>query len=509
MNTTDISLYELQYMEQALEKEQCERSYYQFFLRAYKVLEPEDELQDNWHIKYLCDLLQQEAERVIRKEKKKHDLIINIPPRTLKSKIVTVCWNAWVWTKAPHIKFITASYSATLSTEHSVLTRNLIQSNWYSSIWGSRFSLLEDQNTKQNFMTSASGSRVATSVGGSVTGKGADIIIADDPINPEDAESEIERKNCADWWSRTMLSRLNNQSVGLRVVVMQRLHEEDLTGVLLSKQANYEHICIPITASDNVKPKILKKNYSNKLFFGDRFGQIDIDAMKKELGSRIFAGQYEQRPAPAEGALFKKNWFNKRFVKSDLPPNTAKYYFSDTAYGKQSSDNSATICFSVVEQNIYIHAIRTVNLPFTEFIKDHIKFLEQTGYTKDSRDYIEPKASGISTVQALQKCTIQGKFLNVLESNPPTDSKKTRANSQTVKLESGRVYFAYHMEELVEEALLFPYGKHDDRVDALISVCELADTLGSNGMYIPNNIMIGFGNQHAYQRMLDSIPRRS
>jgi predicted phage terminase large subunit-like protein len=217
-------LSELMKEIRACEKKRCEENYYTFFVRAWNVLEPETPLVTNWHIRYLCDKLQAEIERIARKEKKTLDLIINIPPRSAKSYMGTIMLCPWAWARFPHMKFINVSYAEELAIMLCLESRRLIESDWYQAFWGDVFQLTTDQNTKKLYENNRSGMRRACATR-SVTGSGADVMVFDDPQNPEMGESEVERATVHRLYGKTGYSRLNNQEVGLRLVIQQRLHE--------------------------------------------------------------------------------------------------------------------------------------------------------------------------------------------------------------------------------------------------------------------------------------------
>lgn len=449
-------------IEQEKNKRLYKASYYDFLKKAVEVLEPQTDWKFNWHIEYLCEELQKETHRIGQKKKKEKDLVINIPPRSLKSRIVTICWNAWSWIHYPHLKFITASYSASLATEHALETRNLIQSEWYQDLFGDIFQLSSDQNVKTKFSNDKGGQRIATSVGSSVTGSGADIIIADDPLklNP----TELELQTAQKWWFKSMFSRINNQDIGLRLVVMQRVDEADLTGVINFKKGSYKHICLPVSENNNIKPAKLKQNYKNGLLFPVRFSLEFLENAKETLGILEYAGQYLQSPAPSGGSVFKKEWLNQKFNSIEI--KATRHFKSDTAYGKEHSDNSATLCYAIENNNLYLFNFWKANLTFPKFIKAYPQFVLQNGYSKESKCYFEPKATGISTVQQLRDTT----SLNVVEDKSPRDSKETRAKSVSAKVESGRVFFAegVNWDDFIQELLIFPNGKNDDMVDTFV-----------------------------------------
>jgi hypothetical protein len=217
---------------------QAEQSLYAFVKQAWHVLEPATEYVDGWHIEAMCDHLEAVTDGRIR------DLIINVPPRHMKSLSVAVFWPVWVWTRKPGTRWLFCSYAQRLSTRDSLKRRRLIQSPWFRSNWGHMFQLAGDQNEKARFENNHAGYCLATSVDGANTGEGADIIVCDDPHNVRDRESEVMRQNVITWWNEVMSTRLNNPNTGRRVLVMQRLHEDDLCGHLLRK-GGWDHLCLP------------------------------------------------------------------------------------------------------------------------------------------------------------------------------------------------------------------------------------------------------------------------
>ena len=173
------------------------------------MLEPGTPLEWNWHLDYLCDELQLQVERIKNREPREYHLLINVPPRSLKTKLITKMLNPWAWIIDPTQRFLTTSYSGTLAIDHAVDSRRVIQSDWYQGHWADRYCLTSDQNVKSNFKNDKSGYRIIGSVGGTGTGRGGNWVIADDPISAEEAESPIFRQRCIRWWTRTMASRLN------------------------------------------------------------------------------------------------------------------------------------------------------------------------------------------------------------------------------------------------------------------------------------------------------------
>ena len=220
----------------AARKELAERSLHEFIKQMWDSIEP-GAFKDNWHIGIICEHLQAVTQGEIQR------LIINIPPRCMKSISVSCGWPAWTWAQrgdapleaGPGTRFLYAAHSLALSVRDSVKTRRIIESPLYQQWYGDRITLEDDQNTKIRFDNKQKGYRLATSVGGSLTGDGGDILVMDDPLNATDAQSEVVREACNDWWDTSMSTRLNDESTGAIVVIMQRLHENDFTGYLLDK----------------------------------------------------------------------------------------------------------------------------------------------------------------------------------------------------------------------------------------------------------------------------------
>jgi hypothetical protein len=229
----------LQRLEQQTERKAAAESHLRDFVRqAWHVLEPATPYVHGWHLDAISEHLEAVSRGWIRK------LIINIPPRHMKSLSVSVFWPCWDWLQRPDRRYIYSSYAQRLSTRDSLKCRRLILSPWYQSHWGGLFQLTGDQNEKTRFENDKTGYRLATSVDGSNTGEGGDFIVADDPHNVRERESDIQRENVITWWDEVMSTRLNDPKTGARVVVMQRMHERDLSGHLL-EQGGWEHLCLP------------------------------------------------------------------------------------------------------------------------------------------------------------------------------------------------------------------------------------------------------------------------
>src|SRR5712691_90086 len=240
MATTHDHLLRHLKLQDAVLKREAERSLYSYVRQAWSILEPDVPFLSNWHIEYVVEHLEAVTAGQITR------LLINLPPRYMKSLLVSVLWPTWEWVQAPHRRWIFTSYAESLSSKHSVDRRTILQSPWYQDRWGDRVQLASDQNVKNEFLNTRRGHMIATSIAGSTTGKGGSRIVVDDPHNPTQAESDALREAALAYFSRTLSTRLDNKNDDAIVVVMQRLHERDLSAVCL--ELGFTHVCLPAEA---------------------------------------------------------------------------------------------------------------------------------------------------------------------------------------------------------------------------------------------------------------------
>lgn len=436
--------------------------FHSFVRSAFKVLHNGQELVDNWHIKYLCDRLQREGERIIAGDKREKHLIINVPPRTLKSEITNVFFSVWLWVLKADIHFISSSYSHSLSLKLSVQARRLLESDWFRLMYP-EINLSKDENTKGLFSNDTGGMRYTTSTGGTITGMGGDVIVIDDPQNPQLARSEVERKNANLFFDETLRSRLNNPDTGVFIIIMQRLHENDLTGHLLALEPDkWEHICLPAEITSNIKPSELSKYYKNNLLFPERLSNETLSGFKVGLGSYGYSGQYLQLPSPQDGGMIKRAWFE---IIENKPNDVVYDFYIDTAYtNKQTNDPTSILIGGKKDNLFYVVIVNRVWLEFPELIK-YIKTLSLQHENSNTKIYIEPKASGKSIAQQLKKETM----LNIIETKPPDTDKVSRVNAVAPIIESKRVKLIKGIwnEDFLTECAAFPNAQHDDQVDTL------------------------------------------
>lgn len=442
-------------------RELAERDLGHFIEQAWPILEPANPFSHNWHIDLIAEYLRAIEAGQIRR------LIINIPPRHTKSIVATVAYPAWVWTTNPARRFIRVSYSASLSEKHNVMSRDLIQSAWYQKNWGDRFSLKRDTNRRDDYRNNHHGMMFSTSVGGTLTGEGADVIIIDDPQNPKQANSDAERMHAIDFFSSTLQTRLNDPKKGAFVIIMQRLHEKDLTGHVLASDLGYEHVCLPAQAEQRtiinfpVSGKQLIREPGD-ILDGRRFTPAILEGLKRSMGSYQYAGQYQQIPAPVDGEIFKREWFAGRFNPAAVPRSGQTISSWDLPFKK--SEGSAECAGVVMKRHgatIYILDLVHDKMSFTDSVRA-IKDMTAK-HPKATAKVIEDKANGPAVMDYL-KPEMPG-----LVSFNPKGSKLERALSVTPFWEAGDILLpegAPWAEDFIEQHLRFPRAELKDIVDA-------------------------------------------
>lgn len=321
---------QLKLIQEIESREAAENDFYEFVKQAWTILESNTPFVDSWHLRILCEHVEALIERRTR------NLLVNLPYRIGKSIVISICLVAWVWIKHPHMRFIYASHSNKLALDHSRSCRELIESDWYKQRWGDRFRILDDQNTKSKFCNDKTGFRSATSANSKVCGEGANVLILDDPNDTN--ESDVERENTNTWVDRTWSSRLNNRKEDCKLIVQQRTHENDVSGNILKsdKEKIWTRYIVPMEYENNRRCKTIPLKSTNgeiwedprqeegELLWPQKIGKKELSEMKAELKSQYnIAGQLQQRPAPEDGAIIKKSWFQlwRKFSPPDNMPH--------------------------------------------------------------------------------------------------------------------------------------------------------------------------------------------
>lgn len=290
--------------KQQLERVLCRRSFYDFVVRFWDVLIPEP-MVDNWHIKVLCDELQVVMERVFKRLPKEYDLIINVPPGSTKSTIASEMLPAWCWANDPTLRFICGSYGYDLSLELAAKCHRVLDSEKFRQL----FHYVRLTKTATSLLkTDRGGERITTSTGGAITGFHGHVIIADDPINPKEAVSDVGLKNANDWFDHTLYSRMVDKKITPMILIMQRLARNDPTGHMLNKireGARVRHVCLPAEVCDGVRPRSFRKFYRDGLFDPVRLGSSVLSDAATTMGQYAYSGQYMQDPIPLAGGMFR------------------------------------------------------------------------------------------------------------------------------------------------------------------------------------------------------------
>lgn len=433
-----------------------------FFQSAWQVLEPETELFWNWHHDLISEhLMACELGQISR-------LIINIPPRTTKSMMGTVCFPSWVWLKRPSARFLFGSYADTLARKHSLLRRDLIQSQWYQAKWYDKFKLADDQNVKSNFKNNKTGHMISASILGAVTGEGGDYVIVDDPHNPKKARSDTEREAALMSFDQAWSTRLNNKKTGKIIIIMQRLHEKDLTGHLLARNAGYVHLKIPQIAERKTtyifplsKRKVTRE--VGELLDAKREGEAEIAQAKIDLGSYGFAGQQQQDPAPAGGGLLKRKWW--KFYK-ELPARLDEKLISMDTTFEDTENSDFVVCqaWGRVGANKYLIDQIRDQMDFVVAVKAFEAF--HAKHPDSNSSIIEKKANGPAII-----ATLSEKIPGLIAYNPEV-SKVLRVAAISPQVEAGNVWLpdpsiCPWINDFIEECTKFPKGANDDQVDTM------------------------------------------
>jgi predicted phage terminase large subunit-like protein len=429
-----------------------------FVMKVFETVSGGDVFLPNWHI----DAMTYRAQRVIDGKLKR--LIVTVPPRHLKSIIFSVALPAFLLGHDPTKRIICVSYSSDLATKHANDFRAVLSSNWYHRIFpGTKIS--REKDTQTETMTTARGHRLATSLGGTLTGRGADLIVLDDPQKPEEALSVASRNYAAQWFDTTLLSRLDSKTDGAVILVMQRLHEDDLAGGLLEKGGWY-HLKIAAIAQQDERVQIApRRRFRRKVgtvIDTRRESSEALDNLKQSMGALHFSAQYQQEPIPLEGNLIKLEWFKEYEIAPTYTYGDKLVISIDTAMkGDQLADFSvASVWLARGERSFLIDLWRErVDYPN---LKHAITKL-RAKYPQASL-LIEDKGSGTSLIQELRISNV-----SVIAITPEGD-KITRCAAISAQFEAGSVFFpksALWLDNLKAELLGFPNVKYDDQVDSV------------------------------------------
>lgn len=463
-----------------------------FAQKVWPIVEPDHEFRCNWHIELIC----QDLEALERGDWERE--IFNIPPGTMKSLLISVIFPAWVWTRRPSARFLKASYSDHLSVRDNLKLRAIVMSDWYQSHYDVR--LVPDQNQKTKFETTDGGWSVATSVGGAGTGEHPDFVLIDDPITALQARSDTERKTACDWMDQTISTR--GVARGVRcAVVMQRLHQGDLSGHL-KERGGWKQLVLPMryevcTCAQQPEGKACPlhaadpgwvpeprdpRSQPGELLWPDLFSEDKVRQLELDLGPYGAAGQLQQRPAPEGGGLFKREWFKEVSVAPVVARRARGW---DTAGTEDAGDYTAGVkiseaCGPVKDLETGFTSVQGLGMFFVENVqRDQLgpagvdKLMLDTaksdGKACAQREEKEGGSAGKAVVEARAKAMKGFDYKGVAISG----DKVVRAKPFRAQCEAGNVYIVRTgdpvldawIEPYLTELSQFPTGKNDDQVD--------------------------------------------
>ncbi len=491
---------------------QAESSYYEFVKQAFENV-PEinkgKKFVNAKHYKKLCDKIESNIRKLIAGLPVKK-MVVNVPPGTMKSIMCTVLPSDWCWAIGFPVHWLGLSNSDTLALGHGSQSRAVLESNWYKSNWGDMVSLSKSQSSVHDFYTTSKGRRFSSGMEGTYTGFHFNALSIDDPISPDKAKSETEKLKVNQIIDEKALTRHIDPNSFLVIIIQQRVDENDASGhELLKDPDGWEHINLPAECNEGeVKPADWIECYTDGLLDPVRFGREVLAIKKMDLGETKYACQYNQSPAPAEGIMLKK-WYWQFCDFSKLPIRREDTdVFADTAFGveakkdasKGKNDPSGMMAATSIDGNLYI----------IEYVEDHLisplwrpklaKFVIKHGDLDASLVWIEPKANGRSQIDEIRINGIDVDGVNVRLNLPVmsikesllNESKEVRLDSQLSKVEGRRVWLptgpmAYSYKDqngqqvtvmvaewvphFIETCAKFPNSLHDEPVDLLTYAC--------------------------------------
>ena len=487
----------------AISKAKCERSLVEFVRQAWHTIEPGDEYIHGWHIDFIAEHL----EAITNGEelpggKPYNRLLINIPPGTMKSLIVNVFWPAWEWgpKNMAHLRYVCAAHKVeNLSARDSRRMRQMILSDWYQARWGDRVQMSKDQNEKLNFTNSAGGFRIATAMT-SLTGIRGDRVLIDDPHSVSSAMSETQREAEVATFLEAIPTRLNSPIKSAIVVIMQRLHEQDISGIILDKNLGYDHIMLPMRY-DPSRAMPTKLGYEDpredegELLFPERFPLDVVERDENVMGPYATAGQFQQSPEPRGGGVVKREWW-QLWEREAFPPLEYVVASLDTAYttkaegdfsamtvwGIFSGGDQKAIATKVIDKNgdvvsaiqrKYTEEHPKVIMMFAWQLKLELhELVEKVGKTmkdfKVDKLLIENKAAGHSVAQEMRRL-FNHEDWGVQLVDPKGIDKLSRLYAIQHLFAEGLIYAPDRQwaDMVIGQVATFPKGKHDDLVDTV------------------------------------------
>lgn len=441
-----------------------------FVVRSFGELYPQTNFQSSPFIELLASIMERCRTGKTRRQ------IVNMPPRTLKSHICSVAFPAWLLGHDPTVQIICVSYGQDLADKHARDCRTLMNSPFYRRLFPGTLLSREKQSVDE-FVTTFGGVRMSTSVGGVLTGRGGDILIIDDPLKPDDADSETLRPGTNEWCFSTLQSRMNSQEDGVMLLLMQRLHQDDLVGAVMERE-HWDVLSLPAIAEKDerylIESPLGSRFYVRKAgeaLHPERLSLERLEEIRQTVGSYVFQSQYQQNPTSREGGVVKYKWL-RFYEPHELPKDLAYILQSwDTAYKcGVLNDYSVGTTWGVSDTNFYLLDVFRDRLEYPDLKR---AIVERFRKFDPFKVLIEDKASGISLLQELQS---EGVYCIESRKPEPGSDKHRHLAEQSLKFEAGRVFLpkeAPWLDEYVLELTSFPGSKFDDQVDSTTQALEV------------------------------------
>ncbi len=448
--------------------------FYSFLVRCFAELHGGQKFSPAWHAEVLAARLQGVGEGSVKR------LIVNVPPRHLKSLAASVALPAWLLGHDPTLAVVNVTYAQDLSEKFARDCRAVMSSDWYRALFSTR--LASPREPLAELLTTRGGYRMASSVGGVLTGRGADVILIDDPLKPADAMSRSRRAAANDWFDSTLYSRLNDKAKGRIVIVMQRLHEDDLAGHVLG-QGGWEIVSFPAVAEDEelhvaetpFGPREFRRREGEALA-PEREPLATLDRIRATIGEMNFASQYQQRPGPAGGGMIKAAWLQRFRLADPLAFDRIVQSWDTANKPSELSDYSVCTTWGVKGPRFYLLNVLRKKLSYPELRR---AVIEQDRLFRPQAIVIEDRASGTQLIQDL----IDDGLSHVARFSPDGD-KIMRLHAQSAVIENGFVFLpeeAPWLADYLAELTTFPAGRHDDQVDSTAQALAWARRPGRPG----------------------------
>jgi predicted phage terminase large subunit-like protein len=446
----------------SIRAESARRSFREFVKSAWPIIEPGTPLVWGWSMEAVIDHL----EAVVRRDIKR--LVITVPPGASKSRLTRVLLPPWQWISDPYHKFLSASYALDLTIRDNLDARRIVTSDWYTDTFGLK--IAEDDGGKTGFSLETFGSLKAVTVGGKTTGFRGDTFVIDDPINVQDANSTVKRAEALDWFSEAAQSRINSAANSAVVVIMQRVHEEDVAALAL--EMGYEHLCIPMRWDETRRNTTSigwtdPRTTDGELMFPERFPQEWVDQTEKNMGAYAFSAQYQQTPVPRKGAMFAVDRLGVVDKLPDEPFITVRAWDLAGTAGAGAYTVGVRMRYGRESRKFYVDDVARAQLS-----SGAVRELIMDTATSDGTDckIILPKDPGQAGVAQIEDFTAMLAGFNV-RAEAQSGSKEVRAEPFAGHIENGHVCVLASVwaKSFIEELRFFPKGKYMDQVDAAAS----------------------------------------